>query len=245
MSTPPPSHPGYPGYPAHPQAPGPYPYQQMPGQYVPVATCQLCGAAPAAPVTVRGHQGMVVIMKFLKREGLFCRTCALASFRDMQAETMVLGWWGPLSLVITPFTLLGNLSALSRIRRIPEPVTAGFRPPLDPGRPVFRRPAGILALIPVGLLGAAVFAFTALLVIGLVAGPGGPGAQERLTVGSCVRNDGTWTDEDLETVDCGSSDAQFRVNAPVDATCPSGDYLADLEYSEHGDTTLCLHPLKA
>lgn len=128
------------------QLPAPWPYQQLPApgwpqQYGggqpgaggpgPVA-CQICGAAPAAPVTVRGHQGMVVIMRFLKREGMFCRTCALASFRDMQAETMVLGWWGPLSLLITPFTLLANLGALSGIRRIPEPVAPGFRPPLTP-----------------------------------------------------------------------------------------------------------------
>jgi hypothetical protein len=185
---------------------------------------------------------MVVIMRFLRREGVFCRTCALASFRDMQADTMVLGWWGPLSVLITPFTLLSNLGALSGIRRIPEPVAPGFRPPLNPGKPVFKRPAGILALIPVGLLGLAVFAFTVLLVIGLVAA--GPGGHQNLTVGSCVRNDGTWTDQDLKSVDCGSSDAQFRVNAPVDATCPSGDYIADLEYSEHDDTILCLHPLK-
>ncbi|MFJ9147098.1 hypothetical protein ACIRP7_03295 [Streptomyces sp. NPDC102270] len=275
MSTPPPSHPAYspnpgpyqqtPASGTYQQAPTPVPgpYQQLPApgwpqQYGggqpgaggpgPVA-CQICGAAPAAPVTIRGHQGMLVIMRFLKREGMFCRTCALASYRDMQADTMVLGWWGPLSLLMTPFTLLANLGALSGIRRIPEPVTAGFRPPLDPGKPVFRRPAGILALIPVGLLGLAVFAFTVLLVIGLVAGPvglpTGSGGHQNLTVGSCARNNGTWADQDLEKVGCGSGDAQFRVDAPVDATCASGGYIADLEYSEHDDTSLCLHPLKS
>jgi len=187
---------------------------------------------------------MVVIMRFLKREGVFCRTCALASFRDMQADTMVLGWWGPLSVLITPFTLLANLSALSGIKRIPEPVAPGFRPPLDPGKPVFRRPAGILALIPMGLLGLAVFAFTALLLVGLVTGGSDRADRPTLTVGSCARNDATWPDQDLEPKSCDSSDAELRVTAPANGSCPAGDYIAYPEYSEDGSTSLCLRPMK-
>lgn len=187
---------------------------------------------------------MVVIMRFLKREGMFCRTCALASFRDMQADTMVLGWWGPLSVLITPFVLLTNLAALSGIRRIPEPVAPGFRPPLDPGKPVFRRPAGILALIPVGLLGLAVFAFTALLLVGLVTGSSGGTDHPTLTAGSCARNDTTWPEQDLEPESCGSADAELRVTAPANGTCPAGDYVGYPQYSEDGATSLCLRPLK-
>ncbi|MCX5256286.1 hypothetical protein OOK27_19480 [Streptomyces canus] len=257
------------------QAPAPGPYQQMPtpgrpqqyGGGMPAggpgsAACQICGAAPAAPVTVRGHQGMLVIMRFLKREGIFCRTCALASFRDMQAETMVLGWWGPLSLLITPFTLLANLSALSGIRRIPEPVTAGFRPPLDPGKPVFKRPAGILALIPMGLLGLAVFAFTLLVIVGAVAGPSSKSSESSessesdglsdypnqhyptLTVGSCARNDRTWPYEDLKPEPCDSSAAQYRVHPWTNDTCASGDHSIGPMYSKDHDKPLCLRPLK-
>ncbi len=187
---------------------------------------------------------MLVVMRFLKREGVFCRSCALASFRDMQSDTMVLGWWGPLSVLITPFTLLSNLSALSGIRRIPEPVAPGFRPPLDPGKPVFRRPAGILALIPVGLLGLAVFAFTALLLVGLVTGAGDSAGHPTLTAGSCARNDATWPEQDLHPESCDSADAQLRVAAPVNGTCPAGAYVAYPEYSEHADMSLCLRPLK-
>ncbi|MFF7950506.1 LppU/SCO3897 family protein [Streptomyces griseorubiginosus] len=256
MSTPPQQHPAYgpaPGPGAYPQAPAPGPYHQAPasGPYQQPyhhapgpAPCQICGAVPAAPVTVRGHQGMLVIMRFLKREGVFCRTCALASFRDMQADTMVLGWWGPLSVLITPFTLLANLGALSGIRRIPEPVAPGFRPPLDPGKPVFKRPAGILALIPMGLLGLAVFAFTVLLGIGLVTGGSHSADHPTLTVGSCARNDATWPEQDLAPESCDSSDAELRVTTPTDDSCAAGDYLAYLEYSEDGHTSLCLHRLK-
>jgi hypothetical protein len=206
----------------------------------------VCGAAPAEAVTVRGHQGMVVAMRFLRRQGMFCRTCALAVFRDMQADTMLLGWWGPLSALITPVTLLVNLGALSRIRRMPAPATTGVRPPLDPGRPVFRRPAGLVALLPLAALCALAVAVTALMVIGLVAGPDDSGPRA-LTAGSCVRNDGTVTDQDLTTVPCDSSDARFRVTAPdEDGACAAGDYIPDdPAYLPDGTEALCLHPLEA
>lgn len=140
---------------AHPNAHGPH----GPG-------CQVCGAAPAAAMTVRGHQGMLVMMRFLRRQGTFCRTCGLALFRKMQSDTMVQGWWGMASILITPLTLLINLFTLSRIRALPTPSGPVLRPSLDPGRPVLARPAGLVGLVP--LLG---FALLMLLVlIGMVAG---------------------------------------------------------------------------
>ncbi|MFJ8538811.1 hypothetical protein [Streptomyces sp. NPDC093591] len=220
---------------------------------MPTAVCQVCGAMPAAPVTVRGHQGMVVIMKFLKREGLFCRTCALASFRDMQADTLVLGWWGALSVFITPITLLSNLGALSGIKRMPDPVAPGWRPPLDPGKPVFRRPAGVLALIPLCLLGLVMVAFPVLALLGLAVGPSdrddsGASTPRRdyptLTAGSCARNDETWPAQDLKPEPCDAAAAQYRVYAPANGVCEAGDYVPYLMYSKDDATYLCLRPLK-
>lgn len=148
------------------QAPAPYPpqpapadygqaapYQQAPGAHPSAAPspsgpgCEVCGAAPAARVTVRGHQGMLIVMRNLWRKGTFCQTCALAVFRKMQSDTMAQGWWGPMSMIITPITLLINLFTLARIRKLPAP-TAAFGPGLDPGRPVLRRPAGMIGLVP-------------------------------------------------------------------------------------------------
>ncbi|MER7920570.1 MULTISPECIES: hypothetical protein [unclassified Streptomyces] len=157
------------------QAPVPGPYQQPPqaqpyGGGMPVGgamqACRLCGAGPAAQVTVRGHQGMLIVMRSLRRRATMCRPCALATFREMQANTMVQGWWGPMSLVITPITLLVNLGSLATIRRIPEPVVAGHRPPLNPGKSVFKRPQGILGLIPLCL----VLGVVLLAVVGAAAG---------------------------------------------------------------------------
>ncbi|OLZ71496.1 hypothetical protein AV521_11215 [Streptomyces sp. IMTB 2501] len=151
-------------------APAPYPPQQAPGGYGrpqapyqqapvdhsrPVAPqqapagpgCDVCGAGPAARVTVRGHQGMLIVMRNLWRKGTFCHTCGLAVFRKMQSDTLAQGWWGPMSVLITPVTLLINLFTLSRIRKLPAP-TAALGPGLDPGLPVFRRPAGMFGLLP-------------------------------------------------------------------------------------------------
>lgn len=165
----PPQQPGYPqaavgyGQPPAPQAvAGAYPNPH--GPHGP--GCQVCGAAPAAAMTIRGHQGMLVMMRFLRRQGTFCRTCGLALFRKMQSDTMVQGWWGMASVLITPLTLLINLFTLSRIRALPASSAPVLRPSLDPGRPVLARPAGLVGLVP--LLG---FALLMLLVlIGMAAG---------------------------------------------------------------------------
>ncbi|MET8246059.1 hypothetical protein ABZV31_17530 [Streptomyces sp. NPDC005202] len=50
--------------------------------------------------------------------------------------------------------------------------------------------------------------------------------------------------QDLKSVPCGSSDAEFRVTDPGDGSCPAGDYIAHPEYSKDGTTELCLHPLR-
>ncbi|MFF9090326.1 hypothetical protein ACF1BE_28775 [Streptomyces sp. NPDC014991] len=211
----------------------------------PIAACKVCGAAPAAPVTVRGHQGMLVIMRFLRQQGTFCQTCALAIFRNMQADTLIQGWWGALSVFITPVTLLRNLGALSSIRSMPAPVMPGTRPPLDPGKPVFKRPEGILALVPLGLVALAAVAVPVLFVIGLISGPSGDGdGRPVLRVGSCAHNNATWPEQDLRSVSCGSSQAQFRVLDPEDPDCESLDLVAYPEYSSSGDVSLCLKELK-
>ncbi|MGW4224874.1 LppU/SCO3897 family protein [Streptomyces bauhiniae] len=179
-------------------------------------------------------------MRSLKRQGVFCRTCALAVFREMQAETLIAGWWGLLSVVITPFVLLANLGALSGIRRIPAPATPGWRPPLDPGKPVFQRPAGVLVLIPLGVLGLVVTLVT-VLMLGLF--PDFSESKTNLTTGSCARNDGTWTDPDLKTAPCDSADAQYRVMLPGENGCEDGDYLASPEDSADG-IGRCLRPMR-
>jgi hypothetical protein len=187
---------------------------------------------------------MIVIMRNLRRDGVFCRICGLAVFREMQANTMLQGWWGPLSVLITAAVLLMNLGARSALLALPEPTAWGGRPPLDPGKPVMKRPAGIIALVPLTALGLLVVSAPVLMIIGLLSGGSEDSKPDPLTVGTCVTDEGSGNDQDLKTVPCGSSNAQFRVADPGLQGCEQGDLLANLEYSEDGTTNLCLRPLK-
>ncbi|MFJ4777574.1 hypothetical protein [Streptomyces sp. NPDC088762] len=219
------------------QAPyGAYGMPPQPGAH----GCRMCGAWPVAAETVYGHQGFIVLMRFLSRKGPFCRDCGLATYRRMSSDTMWQGWWGPLSAFITPVTLLMNLGPRAAFRRLAPPA-GGFRPPLDPGRPLWRRVPFLLVLVPMLLV---VLAFPTLLVIGLVVGDDKP---VTLTVGQCVRNAGDWSDQELIVESCGSPSAEYRVTRRLEqpgTTCADGEFYAGLEYGPGGSTPTCLAPLR-
>ncbi|OKK17604.1 hypothetical protein AMK16_22715 [Streptomyces sp. CB00455] len=201
--------------------------------------CRLCGALPVADTTVHGHQGMVVLMRFLSRKGPFCRDCGLAVLRDMTARTLWQGWWGPLSLFVTPVTLLTNLGPWSRLRRLGPPV-GGAVPALDPGRPLWRRPAALAVLVP---LLAVTLAVPVLILVAVLGG----GDPSRLSVGQCVRNAGDWSEQDLRVTGCGSVSAEYEVTGLLGtpgATCAPGEYIGDPKYSEDGWTAACLRALR-
>ncbi|AXE25356.1 hypothetical protein C0216_19590 [Streptomyces globosus] len=262
MATPPPQHgagpyaqhgpqygPQYgPPYGSHvpQQGPGPYPPVPGPPPVAPqgpygmpvgpagVPDCRICGSVPAVRGTVRGHQGMFVLMRFLRTEGPLCRDCGLATYRGMQSDTLWQGWWGPLSLFITPVTLLMNLGPRAAYYRLPPPANGILRP-LDPGKPLWRRPPALLVLAAVVLVS---FALPTLIVIGLLAG--GDEKPQPLATDRCVRNVGDWKEQKLLVVDCSSPDAQYRVHG---APCANGDYIAALEYTPEDGSLRCLRPL--
>ena len=149
--------------PQPPPAPLPYgppppfagaPYAPAPGgaaghEPVAVVACRLCGSVPAAPATFRGHQGFVIIMRFLSVPGPFCRDCGMATFRRMTSRTLVQGWYGWASFVITPVTVLINLLRRGRVAHLAAPRPnpyAPSRPPLDPGPRLLQRPLTIVGL---------------------------------------------------------------------------------------------------
>ncbi|MBZ6475230.1 LppU/SCO3897 family protein [Streptomyces griseocarneus] len=179
-------------------------------------------------------------MSFLKRSGTFCRPCGTALHRRMTADTLVQGWWSPLSVVITPFTVLANvLGPRGSFRRLGPP-SGGWRPPLDPGKRVLLRPAALLVTLPLALV---VLAVPLLILIGLLFGDAKP---DQLSVGDCVRNNVSWPQQDLEEVVCGSSPDEYRVSqeltGPGDsckAVGPEIPYIADPKYNASG-RTLCL-----
>jgi hypothetical protein len=120
-----------------------------------VVACRMCGSVPAVPVKFRGHQGFVVIMRFLSMDGPFCRDCGLATFRRMTSRTLAQGWYGYLSFLITPITVLINLARRGRVASLPAPHPnpyAPSRPPMDPGPPLLARPLTWVGLVIMFLL---------------------------------------------------------------------------------------------
>ncbi|MEV4642136.1 hypothetical protein AB0J80_32785 [Actinoplanes sp. NPDC049548] len=125
------------------------------GQFAVVA-CRLCGSVPAAPAKFRGHQGFVIVMRFLSLDGPFCRDCGLGTFRAMTSRTLVQGWYGWASFIITPITVLLNLFRRGKVANLAAPQPNPFgpsRPPMDPGPRLLQRPMTIIGLaIPFALI---------------------------------------------------------------------------------------------
>ncbi|MFJ6838369.1 hypothetical protein [Streptomyces sp. NPDC091209] len=147
--------------------------------------------------TVRGHQGFLVIMRFLKLQGPFCRRCGIAAHREMTAKSLWQGWWGIASSVINPITMLINIPQRMKINRLAEPIPGAPGRPMDPGRPVFLRLAILGPLVPV-------------LIIGLLA-VADEGDPEFAHIGQCVHVSGSSSDPDVSVVGCGDADADYKI----------------------------------
>ena len=107
-------------------------------------TCRLCGGTPAANVAFNGNVGMLVVFRTLTNPGPFCRDCGLRVFRDMTSETLIMGWWSWITIIVNPFTVIGNLRRRNVIARLAPPqrdlaAQSSLPAPLDPGKPVLRR----------------------------------------------------------------------------------------------------------
>ncbi|MFG2335254.1 hypothetical protein [Streptomyces yangpuensis] len=146
--------------PHHPAGHGPAtgnPYDAPGGQAHPPVwgsatvptVCRACGGGTAVNFKVRAHTGFLIMMRFEHLDGPFCRDCGLAVVRQMTYRTLIVGWWGPLSLVIlNPLTLVWNLVAHLKYRALPPSAPLPGRTHLDTGPPVLRRPLAYVTLIP-------------------------------------------------------------------------------------------------
>jgi hypothetical protein len=158
--------------------------------------------------TFRGHRGIILVMQFLKEKGPFCRDCGLAVFRSMTSNTLVQGWWGYASFVITPFVVVWNLITSLKVRglapRSPSPEHPSV-PALDPGRPLYLRWGMIGLLVPVAVAAAATFAVIS-------------SAPEN-KVGQCVSATRT---TDVDFVDCAEpNDGRIIATVRDESLCPT------------------------
>ncbi|TCC61236.1 toxin-antitoxin system, toxin component [Kribbella pittospori] len=200
--------------------------------------CRFCGSFPAVEATVRGHQGLIILMRFLKLQGPFCRTCGIATVRDMTSKSLWQGWWGIGSSIINPITMLMNIGPMQKFKSLPEPAPGAPGRPMDPGKPLFRRPAILGLLLPILVIAAIVIANLSTTT------------TSEAAVGQCVVNNGTADDPDVKVVDCTSSEAAYKIIGKLDDSTDDSqcDQFEGVEASytvERGSTkyTLCLAPV--
>jgi hypothetical protein len=136
-------------------------------------------------------------MRFLKLHGPFCRRCGIAAHREMTAKSLWQGWWGIASSIINPLTMLINIPQRMKINRLAEPIPGAPGQPMDPGRPVFLRPAILVLLLPVLVLG--------LLIVS------GESDPEFADIGECVHVSGSSSNPDVSVVGCGDADADYKI----------------------------------
>jgi hypothetical protein len=74
--------------------------------------CSSClRSRPTKKLTFRRNIGLLIMRFSGKAEGYLCAECAEYYFWKFSTITLILGWWGFISLLITPVYLLTNLGA--------------------------------------------------------------------------------------------------------------------------------------
>ena len=119
--------------------------------------CKLCGSTPAANMTIHEHNGRLLWMVHKTNKGPFCRDCGTALLRHHQNSTLFQGWFGIFSFFITPITLLLNLGPWRKIKALGPPqrdpnVESKIPAPLNPGKPLLRRPGPYVAGVVVAVV---------------------------------------------------------------------------------------------
>ena len=83
------------------------------------------------------------------------------TFRGMTAKTLIQGWYGYASFLITPITVLINVIRRGKVANLPAPQRPPHGPsgrPMEPGAPLLARPSALIGLgIPVLLVMLLVF----------------------------------------------------------------------------------------
>ena len=87
--------------------------------------CQACGSMrPTARVSFHRNMGMLFIRRTYKIEGNLCKSCIKKHFTQFMVKNLLLGWWGTISLFVTPIYAIQNVasyfSAMRALRGMPE-----------------------------------------------------------------------------------------------------------------------------
>ena len=72
--------------------------------------CQACGVeAPTKHVAFYRNIGLLVMRFTNSAEGHLCKSCIHKYFWQYTLTDLLLGWWGVISFIITPFLILNNI----------------------------------------------------------------------------------------------------------------------------------------
>ena len=99
----------------------------------PTSSCELCGArGPTRRVEFYENVGALVMRFHRSIRASLCKYCIDTCFWNFTGKSMLLGWWGVISFIITPFIILNNVLRYAatigmrkpdiRISRGPSPV---------------------------------------------------------------------------------------------------------------------------
>jgi hypothetical protein len=83
-----------------------------------IGRCQQCGnMRQTAHVSFHRNVGMLVIRRTYKIDGNLCKSCVRKSFGDFMVKNLLLGWWGTISLIITPIYAIQNVVSYTSAMR--------------------------------------------------------------------------------------------------------------------------------
>lgn len=72
--------------------------------------CISCGEdGPTRHVTFYQNIGMIIMRSSKTVEGDLCKRCIDSAFWRLTITTFFLGWWGMISLIVTPIFLINNV----------------------------------------------------------------------------------------------------------------------------------------
>ena len=165
--------------------------------------CYLCGGPGAARIELRGISSRIIWFNIHTVQGPVCAGCAEAAYAILQQRTLVQGWWGPLSLILTLWNSVANVVNIRAHRAAAPYVLAG--PQSIPRPQVHVRDSAspwVASIAAMAVLG---------LIIAIVLSPGSSAPRDVQTsmVDSC------WSEtspNSLDEVACSSGDADYRVS---------------------------------
>ncbi|HNB53758.1 MAG TPA: DnaJ domain-containing protein [Anaerolineales bacterium] len=95
---------------------------EKPKPVTPKYVCESCGlSCDTKYVEFYENVGLVYIRYHRSAKGNFCQPCIDYYFWNFTGKTMLLGWWGVISFILTPFILLNNFGRFISSRGMQRP----------------------------------------------------------------------------------------------------------------------------